>query len=90
MAPTKFSEMKNSAELFEKLASNENILIVKFTATWCGPCKKIQSFVENKLKHHNIDLNLICGFPYILKKNIFSLPKYFTNFDYSCYCSNKT
>ena len=35
-------------------------------------------FVENKLKQHNIDLNLICGFPYILKKNIFSLPKYGT------------
>ena len=32
--------------------------------------------VENKLKKNNIDLNLICGFPYILKKNIFSLPKY--------------
>jgi methionyl-tRNA formyltransferase len=35
-------------------------------------------FVENKLKQHNIELNLICGFPYILKKNIFSLPKYGT------------
>lgn len=49
MPPTKFSEIKNSAELYQKLALNENIFIVKFTATWCGPCKRIESFVNSKL-----------------------------------------
>ncbi len=32
--------------------------------------------VESKLKKNEIDLNLICGFPYILNEKIYSLPKY--------------
>ncbi len=31
--------------------------------------------VENKIKKNEIDVILICGFPYIFKKNIFDLPK---------------
>jgi len=31
--------------------------------------------VENKIKKNKIDIILVCGFPYILKKNIFHLPR---------------
>ena len=32
-------------------------------------------FVEKEIKKNEIDIILICGFPYIFKKNIFDLPK---------------
>ncbi len=32
-------------------------------------------FIENKIKKNKIDIILVCGFPYIFKKNIFNLPK---------------
>lgn len=32
-------------------------------------------FIEKKLKENEVDIILVCGFPYILKKNIFDLPK---------------
>jgi len=29
------------------LPNNPGVIIIKFTATWCGPCKKIQPLVNN-------------------------------------------
>tara|TARA_B100000401_G_scaffold70990_1_gene43292 strand:+ start:7158 stop:7502 length:345 start_codon:yes stop_codon:yes gene_type:complete len=39
-----------SPEKFEELLSTKtNALIVKFGATWCGPCKKIAPYLHGKL-----------------------------------------
>ena len=38
----------------KELVSKKNPLIIKFTATWCGPCKKIAPIFNNlteKVKH---------------------------------------
>ena len=49
MAPTIFTELRNSAELFQKLAQNPGLIIVKFGADWCGPCKRIAPTVKECL-----------------------------------------
>jgi len=28
-------------------SSDKDITIIKFTATWCGPCKRINPFIQN-------------------------------------------
>ena len=28
------------------LEKNNGVIIIKFTATWCGPCKKIEALVN--------------------------------------------
>lgn len=41
------SEMQDFNQI---LNDNENIVIVKFTATWCGPCNKIKAYVDAKMQ----------------------------------------
>lgn len=50
MAPSTFTELRNSAELFQKLSENPGLIIVKFGADWCGPCKKIAPTVKSCLE----------------------------------------
>jgi thiol:disulfide interchange protein len=38
--------LKTKNDLATLLASNNGIVIIKFHATWCGPCKKIESLVH--------------------------------------------
>lgn len=35
----------------ETIKNNNGLFIVKFTATWCGPCKKITPFVDEQFKN---------------------------------------
>jgi thiol-disulfide isomerase/thioredoxin len=36
----------NRQEMLEILKENPGVIIIKFGAEWCAPCKKIESFVE--------------------------------------------
>lgn len=35
----------------ETIKNNNGLFIVKFTAAWCGPCKKIAPFVDEQFKN---------------------------------------
>lgn len=39
-------KLVNKVDLANVLTQNEGILIIKFHATWCGPCKKIEGIVQ--------------------------------------------
>tara|TARA_B110001450_G_C17638920_1_gene488490 strand:+ start:19 stop:390 length:372 start_codon:yes stop_codon:yes gene_type:complete len=43
----------------ETIKNNNGLFIVKFTATWCGPCKKIANFVDVQFK--NTSENVTCA-----------------------------
>lgn len=46
--------ISNVSELQQVLAQNShNVVCVKFSAKWCGPCKKIQPFLENLAGQHS-------------------------------------
>lgn len=42
-------KIKNRQELQELLQKNKGLLILKFGATWCGPCKAIENIFYQKL-----------------------------------------
>jgi thiol:disulfide interchange protein len=46
------TKITNREEL-KHILKNENpgVIIIKFSATWCGPCKLIDNFVKNKLSN---------------------------------------
>lgn len=47
--PEYFEEIGNSDEFSQELANNPGMIIVKFGAEWCGPCKKIEALVKNRM-----------------------------------------
>ena len=43
----------------ELLNNNPGLIIIKFTASWCGPCKSIASFVDDQFS--KTPDNVICA-----------------------------
>ena len=53
-----YTEVPNRNVFFEYLKQNPGIMIFKFGAEWCGPCKKIQSDLE--VYFANCPNNVLC------------------------------
>ena len=53
-----YLQIDNSDQFFELLKVNPGVIIIKFTATWCKPCKKI----KNQVNKHFLQTkdNIIC------------------------------
>ena len=55
-------EFKNTED-FKNVIKNTNLLVLFFTASWCGPCKQMYPFVEklseslNMCKFYKIDVD---------------------------------
>jgi len=41
----------NRVSFMETIKNNNGLFIVKFTASWCGPCKQIAPFVDEQFKN---------------------------------------
>jgi len=47
--PQYIEEIGNSDAFGEELKTNPGVIIVKFGAEWCGPCKKIEGLVQTRM-----------------------------------------
>lgn len=47
--PEYFEEIGNPEEFSTELTNNPGMIIVKFGAEWCGPCKKIEALVKQRM-----------------------------------------
>ena len=47
--PNYYEEIGNSEEFSQELINNPGMIIVKFGAEWCGPCKKIEALVKDRM-----------------------------------------
>ncbi|SNW62251.1 Thioredoxin [Orpheovirus IHUMI-LCC2] len=46
-------EIKEKKELDSAIISNEGLVVVDFSATWCGPCKRIYPDYVKIAEEHN-------------------------------------
>lgn len=46
-------DLRNVAELTQKLTTNPGLIIMKFSAEWCGPCRGIKSLVDERKNELN-------------------------------------
>jgi thiol-disulfide isomerase/thioredoxin len=47
--PKYFEEIGNPEEFGEELKNNPGMIVIKFGATWCKPCKKVESLVQTSM-----------------------------------------
>lgn len=47
-------KIKSDRDLYDFLENKDKNIIIKFSASWCFPCKKIQPFFDN-LAYHKKD-----------------------------------
>ena len=52
-------EIESIAKFQELLLNNTGIILIKFGADWCGPCKKIESFVKESFNKMPENINCI-------------------------------
>lgn len=58
-------EIKTKEELHEVINNNdkENLIVVKFSAPWCGPCRQMEKTIEaiekegTNVKFYNVDVD---------------------------------
>lgn len=43
------TKISSKAELLKLISENPGVLIIKFGATWCAPCKKIEGLVNHHI-----------------------------------------
>ena len=55
---------KINAQEFESMAKQDDIAVVDFSATWCGPCRMLAPVLEeiseklgDKVKFYNVDVD---------------------------------
>jgi thioredoxin 1 len=45
------TEIENRQKFLELLTINPGLILIKLGAEWCGPCKKVDPYVEEFFKH---------------------------------------
>ena len=53
------TDFESRKDFFEMLQAPHNGVIAKFTATWCGPCKKIEGLVNEWFNY--LPQNVTCA-----------------------------
>ena len=49
LMPKYFEEIGNPEEFGEELKNNPGMIVIKFGATWCKPCKQVESLVQTSM-----------------------------------------
>jgi thiol-disulfide isomerase/thioredoxin len=54
-----FTELEDRNQFLDVIKANNSLLIIKFSATWCRPCRKIHQHVLNHFA--KLPENVVCG-----------------------------